>query len=166
MHHLLREVLRNGESDHVRGSSCVGVDPAHLSAGETAGLCPSPSTISSLWMVSTVEMDCHPSAACRGQPAHQWLTGLTEVTRGEGTDPHFATQRDPLWYHDGRQQGQHIRISMADQRCDSHRVIALILTRRGTDIGMGVDPQDRQIIAVTAANSEKGATLTEHSRPA
>ena len=91
MHHLLREVLRNGESDHVRGSSCVGVDPAHLSAGETAGLCPSPSTISSLWMVSTVEMDCHPSAACRGQPAHQWLTGLTEVTRGEGTDPHFAT---------------------------------------------------------------------------
>ena len=48
-------------------------------------------------------------------------------------------------------------------RCDSHRVIALILTRRGTDIGMGVDPQDRQIIAVTAANSEKGATLTEHS---
>lgn len=54
---------------------------------------------------------------------------------------------------------------MADQRCDSHRVIALILTRRGTDIGMGVDPQDRQIIAVTAANSEKGATLTEHSPP-
>jgi hypothetical protein len=45
---------------------------------------------------------------------------------------------------------------MAGQHCDRHRVIARILTRRGTDIGMGIDPQDRQIIAVTGGQLRKG----------
>ena len=76
MHHLLREVLRNGESDHVRGSSCVGVDPARLSAGETAGLCPSPSTISSLWMVSVdgLPPECSLSRPASSPVAH-WTDG-------------------------------------------------------------------------------------------
>jgi hypothetical protein len=39
---------------------------------------------------------------------------------------------------------------MAGQCRDSHCVIARVLTGWGADVGMGIDPQDCQVIAVTS----------------
>jgi hypothetical protein len=63
VHHLPREVLRDGESEHVRGSSRVGDDPAHLSAGETARLNPNPKHDLVAVDGVNVEMDGHSTAA-------------------------------------------------------------------------------------------------------
>jgi hypothetical protein len=71
MHHLPREILRDGESDHVRGGSCVGDDPAYLSTGEPAGLYAQPQHDFVAVDGVNVEMDRHPCTARGGQPAQQ-----------------------------------------------------------------------------------------------
>jgi hypothetical protein len=86
MHHLPREILCDGESDHVLGGSCVGDDPAYLSTGEPAGLYAQPQHDFVAVDGVNVEMDRHPCAARGGQEAQQRLAGLAEFIRAEGVD--------------------------------------------------------------------------------
>jgi hypothetical protein len=69
-----REVLRDGKSDDVRGSSRVSNDPAHLGTGEAAGFGAQPQHDLVAVDGVHVKMDRHPSTACFSQPAEQRLT--------------------------------------------------------------------------------------------
>jgi hypothetical protein len=61
-----------------------------------------------------------------------------------------ARQRHPLGRDGGRQQVQHVGVAVAGERGDGHRVISGVLAARGADVGMGVDPDDGQVVAVAA----------------
>jgi hypothetical protein len=92
VHHLPRELFRDGEFHDIHRSSHVADDSAHLSAAKPARLCPQ--TQHNLVAVDgvNIEVDCHPSATGGGQPVQQWLAGLAEVLGSEGERmPHFAT---------------------------------------------------------------------------
>jgi hypothetical protein len=91
VHHLPREVFRDGESHDIHRSSHVADDPTHLSAAEPAGSAPKPSRISLLSMVSTSKCIATRVAIGGGQPVQQRLAGLAEVLGAEGADAHLAT---------------------------------------------------------------------------
>ena len=119
MHHLSREIFRDGESHDVHRSPHIADDPAHLSASEAAGLCPQ--TQHNLVAVDgvNIEVDRRSSATRGGQPVQQRLAGWAELLGAERADAPLRDvrvvifgpgvqpdQRDPLWRHDGREQGQ------------------------------------------------------------
>ena len=75
--------------------------------------------------------------------------------------PHSATFGKSSWLHScsptratrsgltGRgQQVQDVPVPVAGQRGNGHGVESGVLAGRGADVGVGVDPQDRQVVAV------------------
>ncbi len=48
----------------------------------------------------------------------------------------------------GRQQLEHLPISVTGQRRDSHRMETRVLARGCADTGVRVNPHDRQVLAV------------------
>ena len=50
----------------------------------------------------------------------------------------------------GGQERQDVGVSMAGQGGDRHGVKAGVLAGRGADVGVRVDPQDRQVVPVSA----------------
>jgi hypothetical protein len=65
-------------------------------------------------------------------------------------------QGDPVRGDRGRQQFLHVGISVTGQRGHRHGVKARVLAGRRADVGVRVDPHDRQVIAVPAGELGKG----------
>jgi hypothetical protein len=79
VHHLPPEVFRDGESHDTHRSSHVADDSAHLSAAKPARLCPKPSTISLLSMVSTSKW-----IATRVAPPIHRKVRVTDISKSRG----------------------------------------------------------------------------------
>ena len=76
-----------------------------------------------------------------------------------------ADERDPVGAGRGRQYLEELLVAVTGERGDDHGMEAGIGRLTGAHVRVGVDPEDRQVIAVLLMRYENGAMLTEHSPP-
>ena len=66
-----------------------------------------------------------------------------------------ADERDPVGGGRGRQYLEEFLVAVTGERGDDHGVEAGIGGLTGAHVGVGVDPEDRQVIAVLLAEKPK-----------
>src|SRR5512132_2208116 len=76
-----------------------------------------------------------------------------------------ADKRDPIGGSRRRQNLQELLVAVTGERGDDHGVEARTGALTRAHVRVGVDPKDRQIIAVLVNQVRNGAMLTEHSPP-
>ena len=74
-----------------------------------------------------------------------------------------ADERHPIGGGRGRQYSKELLVAVTGERGDDHGVEAGIGGLTRARIRVGVDPEDRQVIAMPVDQYEGGAMLTEHS---
>lgn len=73
---------------------------------------------------------------------------------GPGMQP---DQRHSLGRNRRRQQSRNLRVTVPGERRDGHRVVAGVAGVPGVDVWVGVDPDDRQVIAVAVGEDGEGS---------
>ena len=120
-----------------------------------------------------VEVDSGAGTAGAGEPIQDRGTRLPQLVRAERLkaplgkvrivvvgprmEPH---QGDSVRCDDRGKHRLHLRVAVPGERGDCHRVIAGVLTVAGTDIRVGVDPDDRKVVSVPV--SERGERRDAH----
>ena len=170
VHDLPGDELGDREPDYVHDGVEVGDDAPRLRAGQAVRL--GAQAEHDLVAVDRVDVEVDGGArAARGRDPVQQRPGrfaqLAGAERLDAPAGHVRKvvlipgvhpgQGDPAGRHGRRQQRQHVGVTVARQRGDGHRVIPRVPAARGADVGMGVDPDDRQVLAVPAGQmGERG----------
>jgi len=114
-------------------------------------------------------MDCYAAAAGGLQPPQQGLRRVAQVGRAEGMQPPRgdvgvvvlgpgvqARQGQSARGDEGRQLLHPLDVTSTDDVGDRHGVVAGVLGVRGADVGVGVDPDDGQVVSVTGGELGEG----------
>src|SRR5215213_4133708 len=173
VHDLSRNELPDGKSDDIDALVDISDDASNLRTGQAAGF--GAQAEHNLVAVDgvDVEVDSGAGTAGAGEPIQDRGTRLPQLVRAERLkaplgkvrivvvgprmEPH---QGDSVRCDDRGKHRLHLRVAVPGERGDCHRVIAGVLTVAGTDIRVGVDPDDRKVVSVPV--SERGERRDAH----